>query len=61
MKVNQLIKVIESAERIYRGNGDVAVADSLTALSDLCADHQTMTVAAFAKLVANAAKISPQG
>jgi hypothetical protein len=60
MKVNQLAKVIESAERIYRENGDASVADSLASLTELCADHPSTTVAAFAKLIANAAKASHQ-
>jgi hypothetical protein len=56
MKVSQLLKVMESAEQMYREAGDASVAGSLNEFSELCAGYPTMTVANFAKMIAKTAE-----
>jgi len=56
MKVSQIVKIIESAERMYREGGDASVASDLAALNEFCANHQNMTVTAFAKLIKSTAE-----
>lgn len=53
MKVAELRKILGVAERIYREAGDATAAEALKELSFLCQGRETITVAAFAKLVAN--------
>ena len=53
MKLGDLRKIFEAAEHIYREAGNAAAAEALKEVSGLCDGRETMTVAAFAKLVAN--------
>jgi len=53
MKLGDLRKIFEAAEGIYREAGNAAAADALKEASSLCDGRESMTVAAFAKLVAN--------
>jgi hypothetical protein len=51
MKLGDLRKIFEAAEGIYREAGNAAAAEALKEASNLCDGRETMTVAAFAKLV----------
>lgn len=55
MKVDQFRDVLAAAEQMHRENGDAATARALSEISDLLAERGTMTVAAFATLVAKVA------
>jgi hypothetical protein len=52
MKLGDLRKIFEAAEGIYREAGNAMAAEALKEASALCDDRESMTVAAFAKLVA---------
>ena len=52
MKLGDLRKIFETAEHIYRGAGNASAAEALKEASGLCDGRETMTVDAFAKLVA---------
>jgi hypothetical protein len=53
MKLGDLRKVFEAAERIYREAGNAKAAEALKEASSLCDGRESLAVAAFAKLVAN--------
>jgi hypothetical protein len=53
MKLGDLRKIFEAAERIYREAGNATAAEALKEASSLCEGRESMTVAAFAKLIAN--------
>jgi hypothetical protein len=53
MKLGDLRKIFEAAEHIYREAGSEPAADALKEVSSLCDGRESMTVAAFAKLVAS--------
>lgn len=53
MKLGDLREIFNAAERIYREAGSAAAAEALKDVSSLCDGRESMTVAAFAKLVAN--------
>jgi hypothetical protein len=53
MKLGDLRKIFEATEHIYREAGNVAGAGALKEVSSLCDGRESMTVAAFAKLVAH--------
>jgi len=53
MKLGDLRKIFEAAEHIYREAGNAAAAEALKEVSSLCDGRESMTVAAFAKLVAS--------
>jgi hypothetical protein len=52
MKLGDLRKIFEAAEGIYREAGNAGAAEALKEASSLCDGRETMTVAAFATLVA---------
>lgn len=52
MKLGDLRKIFEAAEGIYREAGNATAAEALKEASSLCDGRDSMTVAAFAKLVA---------
>lgn len=56
VKVAQLREVLGSASRLYRESGNEVVAHSIDELSSLFAGRETMTVSAFASLIA---KVTP--
>jgi hypothetical protein len=56
MKVAQLRDVLESASRLYRDSGNEVVARSIDDFSGLFHGRETMTVSAFAALLA---KVTP--
>jgi hypothetical protein len=51
MKLGDLRKIFEAAEGIYREAGNATAAEALKEVSSLCDGRDSMTVAAFAKLV----------
>jgi hypothetical protein len=53
MKLGDLREIFRAAEGIYRQAGDEAAAEALKEVSSLCDGRESMTVAAFAKLVAS--------
>ena len=53
MKLGELRKIFGAAEHIYREAGNAAAADALKEISGLCDGRESMTVATFAKLVAD--------
>jgi hypothetical protein len=53
MKLGDLHEIFKVAEGIYREAGNAAAAEALKEVSSVCAGRESMTVAAFAKLVAN--------
>jgi hypothetical protein len=52
MKLGDLRKIFEASEHIYREAGNASAAEALKEASGLCEGRETMTVDAFAKLVA---------
>jgi hypothetical protein len=52
MKLGDLRKIFEAAEGIYREAGNATAAEALKEATSLCDGRDSMTVAAFAKLVA---------
>jgi hypothetical protein len=52
MKLGDLQKIFQAAEHMYREAGNASVAEALKEVSGLCDGRETMTVDAFAKLVA---------
>jgi hypothetical protein len=52
MKLGDLRKIFEASEHIYREAGNASAAEALKEASGLCDGRETMTVDAFAKLVA---------
>jgi hypothetical protein len=52
MKLGELRKIFEIAEGIYREAGNTTAAEALKEASSLCDGRDSMTVAAFAKLIA---------
>jgi hypothetical protein len=52
MKLGELKKVFDTAADMYRDAGNEAAAEALKAVSGLCDGRESVTVAAFAKLVA---------
>jgi hypothetical protein len=52
MKVSQFRKVLDATAQLYRDGGNEGAAQSLEAISSLLASRETVTVAAFAALVA---------
>jgi hypothetical protein len=52
MKLGDLRKIFEAAERIYREAGNATAAEALKEASSLCDGRESTTVAAFAKVVA---------
>jgi hypothetical protein len=53
MKLGDLREIFKAAEGIYREAGNAAAAEALKEVSSLCDGRDSMTVAAFAKLVSN--------
>ncbi len=53
MKLGELRRVFETAANIYRQAADEAAAEALKEISSLSSGRDSMTVAAFAKLVGN--------
>ena len=53
MKLGELREIFKVAEVIYRQAGDDATAEALKEVSSLCDGRESMTVGAFAKLVAS--------
>jgi hypothetical protein len=53
MKLGDLREIFKAAESIYREAGNEAAAQALKEISSLCNGRESMTVAAFAKLVAD--------
>ncbi len=53
MNLGDLRKIFEAAGHIYRETGNEAAAEALKEISGLCDGRESMTVTAFAKLVAN--------
>jgi hypothetical protein len=52
VKLGDLQKIFQAAEHIYREAGNASAAEALKEASGLCDGRETMTVDAFAKLVA---------
>jgi hypothetical protein len=53
MKLGDLRKIFEAAQHMYCESGNDAAAEALKEVSSLCDGRDSMTVGAFAKLVAN--------
>lgn len=53
MKLGDLRRVLESAADMYREAGNKMAAEALQEVSGLCDGRESMTVSAFAKLVAS--------
>jgi hypothetical protein len=53
MKLGDLRTIFEAAAHIYRETGNEAAAQALKDISSLCDGRESMTVTAFAKVVAN--------
>jgi hypothetical protein len=58
MKLGDLRMIFEAATHIYREAGNAKAADALKEISGLCDGRESMTVAAFAKLVATQRPVS---
>jgi hypothetical protein len=58
MKLGELKKVFDAAADIYRDAGNEAVAEALQEVSRLCESRTSITVAAFAKLVADRGSVN---
>jgi hypothetical protein len=52
MKLGELRKVFDAAADLYKDASSEAAAEALKEVSGLCDGRESMTVAAFAKLVA---------
>jgi len=52
MTLGDMREIFEAAAQLYRDRGDEAAAQALKEVSSLCDDRKSMTVPAFAKLVA---------
>jgi hypothetical protein len=61
MKVAAFRTVLEAAEGLYRDGGNETAAQAVSALARLLAARDTMTVAAFAALLANAPAVDDSG
>jgi hypothetical protein len=59
MKLGDLRKIFNCAERMYREASNQAIATALKDISSLCDGRETVTVGAFARLVANGPPIGP--
>jgi hypothetical protein len=53
MKLGELKKVLGAAADVYRNAGNETAAEALKEVSLLCEGRESVTVAAFAKLVAD--------
>ena len=51
MKLGDLQNIFDAAAQLYRDRGDEAAAQALKEVSSLCDGRESMTVAAFSKLV----------
>ena len=51
MKLGDLREIFKAAQVIYREAGNAAAAEALKEVSSLCDGRESMTVAAFSKLV----------
>jgi hypothetical protein len=52
MKLGELKKVFNAAADVYRNAGNETAAEALKEVSYLCEGRETITIAAFVKLVA---------